>query len=136
MAVAWTLALVLLPTWLGTELLGEVWGPAREVVPLWGVAFAVVNLSAGAAIGLRALAAARRTLLAAAVTSVLSFSGAVIGAYLGGVVGAGWGYLAAWGVGLALWWWEFRRGVRQFETDGAPVGGWRDTGAVIVADPT
>ena len=117
-AIAWTTALLLIPDDLGTELLGEVWEPAMAVVPIWGVAFAVVNLAAGAAIGLRALAAAQRTLQGAAITSAASFAGANVGAVGGGAVGAAWGYLVAWIPGLAWWWWLFRVALRQHLAEG------------------
>jgi O-antigen/teichoic acid export membrane protein len=112
--IGWTAMLVLIPQEFGVALLGEVWDAALEIVPIWGVAFAVVNLAAGAAIGLRAMAAARRTLNAAAVASVGSFAGANIGALAGGVVGAAWGYLATWVVSLGWWWWQFRLGLDEY----------------------
>lgn len=116
-AVAWTTALLLIPDEIGVILLGEVWEPAIAVVPMWGAAFAVINLAAGAAIGLRALAAAKRTLQAAAVTSTGSFIGANVGAVGGGATGAAWGYLVAWVFGLGWWWWLFRVALRSHEAD-------------------
>lgn len=117
-AVLWTVILVLLPESLGQALLGEVWDPARDVLLPWGLAFAAINLGTGASIGLRALAAARRSLRAAVATSILGFVGAVVGAQVGGAAGSGWGFLLAQTVGIGVWWWEFRGGLRHYVQSG------------------
>ena len=124
-AMAWTVALLLIPDPLGIALMGEVWTASREIVLNWGLSFAAVNVGVGAAIGLRALEAAARTLRAAAIGSAAQFVGAVAGAYVGGVVGAAWGYLAACLIWIAIWWWEFRAAVRdrtiQDRSDDGPI---------------
>ena len=124
-AMAWTVALLLIPDPLGIALMGEVWTASREIVLIWGLSFAAVNVGVGAAIGLRALEAAARTLRAAAIGSAAQFVGAVAGAYVGGVVGAAWGYLAACLIWIAIWWWEFRAAVRdrtiQDRSDDGPI---------------
>ena len=112
-AIGWTLFLVLLPESVGEALLGDVWPPAHSVLLAWGLAFAAINLGYGASIGLRALAAAPRTLRAAVVTSVLGFVGAVAGAVVGGLQGTANGFLITQVVGIGVWWWEFRRGMRE-----------------------
>jgi O-antigen/teichoic acid export membrane protein len=112
-ALAWAVILVLLPESFGRTLMGSVWGPAHDILLVWGLAFAAINLGTGASIGLRALAAARRTLRAAVVTSIAGFVGAVGGAFLGGLAGSSLGYLIAQAVGIGVWWWEFRGGMRD-----------------------
>jgi O-antigen/teichoic acid export membrane protein len=112
-ALAWAVILVLLPESLGRTLMGNVWGPAHDILLVWGLAFAAINLGTGASIGLRALAAARRTLRAAVVTSIGGFIGAVGGAFLGGLEGSSLGYLIGQAFGIGVWWWEFRGGMRD-----------------------
>jgi O-antigen/teichoic acid export membrane protein len=114
-AVAWTLFLVFLPDSIGEALLGDVWLPAHSVLLAWGLAFAAINLAYGASIGLRALAAAPRTLRAAVITSVIGFIGAVVGAMVGGLEGTANGFLVTQVAGIAVWWWEFRGGMRDHE---------------------
>jgi O-antigen/teichoic acid export membrane protein len=112
-AVAWTIILVLLPESFGLALMGAVWDPAHAVLLTWGLAFAAINLGTGASIGLRALAAAPRTLRAAVVTSIIGFAGAVVGALVAGLEGTAFGFLITQVIGIGVWWWEFRGGMRD-----------------------
>jgi O-antigen/teichoic acid export membrane protein len=136
-AIAWTLFLVLLPESVGEALLGDVWPPAHSVLLAWGLAFAAINLGYGASIGLRALAAAPRTLRAAVVTSVLGFVGAVAGALVGGLQGTANGFLITQVVGIGVWWWEFRRGMRDHavaaDASSDAIGGPRSAAAAATS---
>jgi O-antigen/teichoic acid export membrane protein len=123
-SLAWTLFLVFLPESIGEALLGDVWGPAHSVLLVMGLAYTAVNLAAGASIGLRALAAAPRTFKAAAATSVAGFSGAVAGASVAGLEGTAMGFFVTQSIGIVIWWWEFRGGMRDHYRagDGAASG--------------
>ena len=136
-AVAWTLILVLLPDSAGQALLGDVWLPAHSVMLAWGLAFAASNLGYGASIGLRALAAAPRTLRAAVVTSVISFIGAVLGAMVGGLQGTANGFLITQVVGIGVWWWQFRGGMRDHSIASDGVTDQRPASATVTtwSDP-
>jgi O-antigen/teichoic acid export membrane protein len=115
---AWTLFLVFLPESIGEALLGEVWIPAHSILLVMGLAYTAVNIAAGASIGLRALAAAPRTFTAAAATSVAGFVGAVTGAAVAGLEGTAAGFFVTQTIGIGVWWWEFRGGMRDHDRAG------------------
>ena len=117
-SVAWTLFLVFLPESVGEALLGDAWITVHSALLTWGLCFSAVNLAYGPSIGLRALAAAPRTLRAAVVTSVMGFVGAVAGAKLGGLEGTAMGFLVTQVIGIGVWWWEFRGGMRDYVRGG------------------
>ncbi|HEX8940886.1 MAG TPA: hypothetical protein VF763_12070 [Candidatus Limnocylindrales bacterium] len=122
----WTGLILVFPEPAGRALLRSAWPAAHSLALPWGLSFAAINVGAGALIGLRALAAAGRNLRAAVVTSAVAFVSGVAGAALGGAAGAAWAVAIANTTGIAVWWWEFRRGLREYvEPPPAPPAGRR-----------
>lgn len=118
----WGLAImVLVPDALGTRLLGELWHPAMALMLPTTLAFVGIGFWNGAAAGLRGLAAARRSLRATLICACLYLVGGVGGALVGGAgggvaggaLGSAWGVAAATMIGTAVWWWQFRAGLRD-----------------------
>jgi cbb3-type cytochrome oxidase subunit 3 len=77
------------------------------------LAFVGIGFWNGAAAGLRGLAAARRGLRATLICACLYLVGGVGGGVAGGALGSAWGVAAATMIGTAVWWWQFRAGVRD-----------------------
>lgn len=108
--VGWSVVLVLVPSGVGTSILGSNWQPARHLLP------AIAGLTAGnacalaAVIGLRATGAAVRCLRARLLVAPAMLVGGVVGATQGA-------YGAALGLAVASWldalvtWTAFRRAI-------------------------
>jgi O-antigen/teichoic acid export membrane protein len=110
----------LLPTRVGTELLGATWSAARPLIIPITISTAFGGVVSGASVGLRALAAARRSRLARTIMSSLQLIGGLAGAAIAGASGAAWGLAAANVTGAAVWWWHLRGGMREhIEAPGA-----------------
>lgn len=109
LVIAWGAVALLLPESLGTELLGENWEGARNVVLPLTIVTATYAGSYGAMVGLRALAAARRSLRARSIVAVLTVLAGVIGAAVAGARGVAWGFALVGCVELFVWWWHFTR---------------------------
>jgi hypothetical protein len=112
-AALWGLVLVLLPTGVGVRLLGATWSAADAVMVPFVLLTIGLTVAAGPQTGLRSLAAARRGLRARLVHSPLMLIGAIGGATANGAVGAAWGMVAGNWIGAAVWWWQFRRALRE-----------------------
>jgi O-antigen/teichoic acid export membrane protein len=96
-----------LPDRLGTELLGQSWRRARDLLPLVGLWVAAESAGQGARIGLMVLGEARGLLRARAVTAPLILAGGPAGAALGGARGAAIGLAVAHLLGARYWWHVF-----------------------------
>ena len=95
--------LLLLPLGVGTEMLGDTWAGAREVLVPMATFSAAASASAGPAMMLYAMGLARATFrlhVIAAPGVILAF---VIGGQLNGAVGAAWGLAILGIVSLPLW---------------------------------
>jgi len=113
LTLLWGGALLVLPDPVGQMILGSSWSVASPLLlpmVLWTAFAALTN---GANVGLRALAAARRSLNTRLVTASLSLGCCLSGAAVDGARGAAWGLAAAGAVSSLVWWWQFRRGLRE-----------------------
>lgn len=110
----WGLTIMfLVPDALGSRLLGSLWEPAMALMLPTTLAFIGIGFWNGAAAGLRGLAAAPRSLRATLICACLYLVGGVGGAVAGGALGSAWGVAAATMIGTAVWWWQFRAGLRD-----------------------
>jgi O-antigen/teichoic acid export membrane protein len=115
MAVIWGLVVLVLPSRLGTTLLGEVWSGALTLVPGVIVAAAAGCLSVGASAGLRALERADRTMRAQMLVTVIGIVACVGGGVVWGAQGAVWGKALAAIAGGAIWWRHWQLANRERE---------------------
>ncbi len=109
LALAWVLALVLVPDWVGTAILGESWDAARPLLPVLGVATAAIGVLSAADSGLRSLANAPRSLRARLGMLPLTVGGGLGGALVAGAWGSAVGLLVANCVGSGIFWYQFSR---------------------------
>jgi hypothetical protein len=123
-SLVWGGVVMVLPTSIGVQILGDTWTIAHSVVPgliVWQTALAV---SVGAVAGLRALAAVRRSLWVRIVVAPFVVGGGLVGAIVGGARGASLGLGAANSLAAAAWWFQFQRALREYESAHAEdVGG-------------
>jgi hypothetical protein len=115
-SLVWGGFVMVLPTSIGVEILGDTWTTARSVVPgliIWQTALAV---SVGAVIGLRALVAVRRSFWVRIVVSPFIVSGGLAGAIVGGARGASLGLGAANSLAAVAWWFQFQRALHKYES--------------------
>lgn len=119
-ALAWGMALLLLPEGLGVRLLGLSWQPASRLLLPVTITVAGTGFWIGALIGLRALGAASRSLRAQGVSSAVGLVGALGGAAMAGAAGAAWGSAAASSIAAFVWWWQLDRGLREFRPPAEP----------------
>jgi hypothetical protein len=103
----------LVPDALGIRVLGLLWEPAVALTLPTTLAFVGIGFWNGAAAGLRGLAAARRSLRATLICACLYLTGGVGGGIANGALGSAWGVAAATTIGTAVWWWQFRAGLRD-----------------------
>ena len=115
-AILWGIVLILLPTSVGTRVLGTTWYAVAEVIVPFVLLTIGLTAAAGPQTGLRSLAAARRGLRARLIHSPLMLVGAIGGAAVGGAVGAAWGMVVGNWTGAAVWWWQFRLALHEQET--------------------
>jgi O-antigen/teichoic acid export membrane protein len=111
--LAWGVAMLLLPTRLGVELLGPSWAPAHRLLVPMTLLTVNLALTVGALVGLRALGAARRSLRARLLGSALILSGVFIGAAVAGAPGAAWGHVTGSTIAVVGWWRQLAEGVRE-----------------------
>ncbi len=122
-AATWGGITLLLPSSVGTEILGPSWEGARTLLLPLVLAQAGAASLAGPATGLRALAAAQRSLRLRIGLSVVTLAATIAAAALGGIVAAAWAIATMAWVGSALWWIEFRRELASRTTsDGSAAG--------------
>ncbi|WP_405065735.1 hypothetical protein OG558_28285 [Kribbella sp. NBC_01510] len=111
-ALAWGAIFLLLPPFVGRELLGPgVWNQAHEVLIPVILLQALGASNAGAFAILRALTAATRGLRVRLISSVILITCGVGGAFLWGAKGAAWGLATASFTTLLLWWFQAHRAI-------------------------
>jgi O-antigen/teichoic acid export membrane protein len=125
-AVAWGMALLLMPEGLGVRLLGMSWQPASKLLLPVTITVAGTGFWIGAMIGVRGLGAASRSLRAQGFSSAIYLVGALGGAAAAGAAGAAWGSAAASLIAAVIWYWQLDRGLREFQSPAEP-GGRVDT---------
>jgi O-antigen/teichoic acid export membrane protein len=118
MGLTWGIVLLIaLPRGFGNWLIGPIWRPAYPLILPMTVTVIGLVVAAGATTGLHALGLARRSLFASLAISALCLVGGIVGPLVAGVIGAVWGVgLGTWG-GVAVWWWQMRAGLREFNTE-------------------
>jgi O-antigen/teichoic acid export membrane protein len=111
-ALAWGAIFLLLPPFVGRQLLGPgVWNQAHEVLVPVILLQALGASNAGAFAILRALTAATRGLRVRLISSVILIICGVGGAFLWGAKGAAWGLATASFTTLLLWWIQAHRAI-------------------------
>lgn len=118
-ALAWGIAVQLLPVSVGTALLGRTWDGARQVILPLSVAMAGYAVTIGAASAVRSLAAVRRSLHTRLLVAVGKVLASLTGAALGGAVGAAWGLAASSCLGATLWWRQFHLALGEHDPETA-----------------
>jgi len=114
-ALVWGAMVLMVPTPVGTSLLGPAWTSAHRLSAAVTVAWVGAGVIAGAAAGLRALAAARASLAARLVGCTLSVASGLLGGAVNGAIGAAWGLALAGWIGAVVWWRKFARVLRERE---------------------
>jgi len=111
-ASIWVLVLLVVPTSVGTQFLGDSWETAREVMLPMGIVTLAVGFVLGASLGLKALRRADQMLRVTFVQAPLMLGlGSGMGA-VWGVQGAAWGFAIAQLAGFVLCWVIFLRADR------------------------
>lgn len=117
-AATWgAILLLLVPDALGRLVLGDVWGPAAELILPVSLSVTGAGVVAGAAAGLRALGAARRSLRAQLLASAGYLGGGLAGAFVAGAAGASWGSTIAMWCGAVAWWLHLRAALHEHVPD-------------------
>jgi O-antigen/teichoic acid export membrane protein len=115
-SLVWGGVVMVLPTSIGVQILGDTWTTAHSAVPgliVWQTALAV---SVGAVAGLRALAAVRRSLWVRILVVPFVVGGGMAGAIVGGANGAALGLGAANSLAAVAWWFQLQRALREYES--------------------
>ncbi|GAA3632092.1 hypothetical protein GCM10022223_57770 [Kineosporia mesophila] len=113
MASVWVLILLVVPTSIGRQFLGDSWGNARDVMLPMGLITVTVGFVLGASLGLKALRRADQMLRVTFIQAPLMLG---LGAGLGAVwsaPGAAWGMAIAQVTGFVMCWWIFIRADRM-----------------------
>lgn len=102
--IAYVGLLLLLPSRLGHQLLGDSWTGARETLPLLGLQTVLIAVVIGATVSLKALGRGTSLLRLTVIQAPILLGGSLLGAHLGGARGAALGFVVAHVVGTALGW--------------------------------
>jgi O-antigen/teichoic acid export membrane protein len=111
--LSWGTVLLVLPSSIGRELLGDTWPLTRQVLPasiLWSCA---IVLSTGPAVVLRVLNRARVSFEINAVTAPLLIILGLAGLHFGGAAGAAAGFALANWLTAPLWWIRLRMAAKK-----------------------
>ncbi len=103
-ALAYGVALMVMPGSWGSFILGETWEPVQPLIAPFTVGLIAVGLSTPTYIGLRALEAARTAFGVRLVVATAEVVATVSGAALGGAPGAAWGGQGSKLLGAGVWW--------------------------------
>jgi O-antigen/teichoic acid export membrane protein len=110
--LAWGAIVAAMPDTVGEEFLGELWAPARAILPPMVVAVTGYSVMAGGLVGLMVLAEGDRYMRVGLAVSAMVLVATTIGAAIDGA------YPAAVGSAIAVWagaivvWWQFGRAAR------------------------
>jgi O-antigen/teichoic acid export membrane protein len=116
----WGGALLLLPTSVGTLMLGSLWPAAIALIVPTTVAMALGCVFDGAFVGLRALGVARRSLRAQVTRAVAGVVLGLAGAFVDGAKGMLWGATLASLLGVVVVWGQLRTAARAHLSDPPP----------------
>ncbi len=119
LTILWMVALLTVPSSVGTSAVGVVWDNARPLIVPLSISTAALGTVIGAAVGLRALEAARNGLRARLIASPVVLLAGFAGAAVHGAVGAAWGLAIGQSVAAIVFWLCFMRAIaeRRFSTD-------------------
>jgi O-antigen/teichoic acid export membrane protein len=122
-AVAWGVVLMTLPDAVGSELLGQTWGPTESILLPLTFTVALAGAAVGLRSGLRALGAGRETFRARLYVTTLGLIGVFAGALIGrSAVGVAWGDAISNGLSLIVWWRAFHTALVQHGSARASAG--------------
>jgi hypothetical protein len=107
LTAAWAAVLLIVPSSLGTSLVGPVWHSARPLIPALAIATAALGVVIGGAIGLRALEAAPRGLRTRLIVSPVILGCGLGGAAFDGALGGAWGLAIGQGIAAIVFWHQF-----------------------------
>jgi O-antigen/teichoic acid export membrane protein len=107
LSAVWAGVLLVIPSSLGSSIVGPVWYSARPLVLPLAIGTAALGVVIGAAIGLRALEAAPKSLRARLIVSPVILGGGLIGAALAGAAGGAWGLAIGQSVAAVVFWYYF-----------------------------
>jgi len=96
--------LLLLPSHLGQQLLGESWAGARETLPLLGLQTVLIAVVIGATVSLKALGRGGSLVRLTIIQAPILLGGSLVGAHFYGAVGAALGFVLAHVVGTCFGW--------------------------------
>jgi O-antigen/teichoic acid export membrane protein len=103
-ACAWGIVLGLLPSNVGTALLGELWRSSHHFILPMTALMVGTGIQVGALIGLRGLGAAKISLRAALFSSPFVFGAAAAASAIWGPTGGAWGLVAGRVIAAAMTW--------------------------------
>lgn len=109
----WAGMLMLVPSSLGSSVVGPVWHTARPLVPALAIGMAALAVVIGAAIGLRALQAAPRSLRARLIVSPTIMGCGLAGAAVHGALGGAWGLAIGQSLAAVVFWYYFMGAVAE-----------------------
>lgn len=116
LALVWVVALLILPSSVGTSLLGSTWdGTAAVILPL-SLSMVGLAVTVPATSGVRVLLAVDKSLAARIIVAILTMTAALLGAVFGGALGAAWGLAGASVFGAGLWWLQLHRAIVERES--------------------
>ena len=107
------LVMILLPTRIGTLVLGDSWHVAQPLLVAAAVYILCIGLLTGPQAGLYGIRAMKEAMAINVATMILMLSGALVGALLGGVKTALWGVAAVQAILAFVWWTTFAARVRR-----------------------
>jgi O-antigen/teichoic acid export membrane protein len=128
-ASTWVVILLVLPTAVGDQILGESWAGAHSVMLGSGLVSIAVSFVLGASLGLKALRRADQMLRVTFLQSPLMLGLGALGAWQWGAVGAAYGFAIAQIFGLLICWTIFLR------ADAAPATGPRRAPSPYASSP-
>lgn len=108
-ALAYGVALMVMPESWGSFILGETWEPVQPLIAPFTIGLIAIGLSTPTYIGLRALEAARTAFGVRLVVASAEVVATVAGAALGGAPGAAWGGQGSKLLGAGVWWRAYAR---------------------------
>lgn len=114
-ALAYGMALMVMPDRWGEFVLGETWEFVDPLVIPFTIGVMGIGLSMPTYIGLRALEAARDTFITRMIVAGADVVATIVGAAIGGAVGAAWFGRATLFLGSGVWWRRYELRLRERE---------------------
>jgi O-antigen/teichoic acid export membrane protein len=132
-AAAWSVAVLALPSSIGSRLLGDTWPGAEPLLPVVALSAVALGTSMGPTQGMLALSAARRSMLTQAVAFAVGMPAVVVGAAAAGAKGAATATLATSVFRSALAWRQYGRAFRESVPPSPPEEAERENPELISA---